>query len=58
MQQAGDREGAIIHSNRPYLRFSGTQEHGSNEVSVPTHFYKVIFDPVRIEAIAFCASHG
>ena len=58
MQQAGDREGAIIHSNRPYLRFSGTQEHGSNEVSVPMHFYKVIFDPVRIEAIAFCASHG
>ena len=26
---------------------------GANQVSVPTHFYKVIFDPVRIEAIAF-----
>ena len=26
---------------------------GANKVSVPSHFYKVIFDPVRIEAIAF-----
>jgi len=26
---------------------------GDNNVSVPTHFYKVIFDPIRIEAIAF-----
>lgn len=26
---------------------------GSNNVSVPTHFYKVVFDPIRVEAIAF-----
>ena len=26
---------------------------GANKVSVPSHFYKVIFDPVRVEAIAF-----
>lgn len=26
---------------------------GSNKVAVPTHCYKVIFDPVRVEAIAF-----
>ena len=25
----------------------------SGNVSVPSHFYKVIFDPVRVEAIAF-----
>ena len=29
------------------------QEIGGNNVSVPTHFYKVIFDPVQVEAIAF-----
>ncbi len=26
---------------------------GSNHVAVPTHCYKVIFDPIRVEAIAF-----
>lgn len=26
---------------------------GANKVAVPTHFYKIIFDPVRVEAIAF-----
>ena len=26
---------------------------GPNAVAVPTHFYKVVFDPVRVEAIAF-----
>ena len=26
---------------------------GTNNVAVPTHFYKVVFDPVRVEAIAF-----
>ncbi len=26
---------------------------GPNRVAVPTHFYKVIFDPVRVEALAF-----
>lgn len=26
---------------------------GNNGVAVPSHFYKIIFDPVRVEAIAF-----
>lgn len=26
---------------------------GPNKVSIPTHFYKVIFDPIKIETIAF-----
>lgn len=26
---------------------------GQNKVTVPTHFYKVVFDPVKVEAIAF-----
>ena len=26
---------------------------GLNRVSVPTHFYKVVFDPVKVQAIAF-----
>ena len=26
---------------------------GPNAVAVPTHFYKVVFDPIRVEAIAF-----
>ncbi len=26
---------------------------GPNRVAVPTHFYKVVFDPVRVEAVAF-----
>ena len=26
---------------------------GPNKVAAPTHFYKVIFDPVRVESIAF-----
>ena len=26
---------------------------GSNQVAVPTHFYKAIFDPTRVEGIAF-----
>jgi endonuclease G len=26
---------------------------GDNKISVPSHFYKVIFDPTRVEAIAF-----
>jgi endonuclease G len=26
---------------------------GPNQVAVPTHFYKVVFDPVKVETIAF-----
>lgn len=26
---------------------------GRNKVTVPTHFYKVVFDPIKVEAIAF-----
>lgn len=30
-----------------------TKTIGSNKVGVPSHVYKIVFDPVRIEAIAF-----
>lgn len=26
---------------------------GKNKVAVPTHFYKIVYDPVQVEAIAF-----
>lgn len=32
---------------------TGSSTIGANQVRVPTHFYKIIFDPVRVEAIAF-----
>lgn len=30
---------------------------GSNKVSVPSHFYKIAFDPVRVEAVAYLLPH-
>lgn len=30
---------------------------GDDQVAVPTHFYKVIFDPITVEAIAFVLPH-
>lgn len=36
------------------IYFTEFHQHiGSNNVAVPTHFYKVLFDPVQVEAIAF-----
>jgi len=37
----------------PIYRGTNIQPIGGNAVNVPTHFYKVIFDPIRVEAIAF-----
>jgi len=37
----------------PIYRGTNIQTIGGNAVNVPTHFYKVIFDPIRVEAIAF-----
>lgn len=36
-----------------YANGSSEKTIGSDKVAVPTHFYKIIFDPVRVEAIAF-----
>ncbi len=34
--------------------YTGSLKHiGGNKVTVPTHFYKVIFDPIKVEVIAF-----
>jgi len=37
----------------PIYATTNVKRVGTNNVSVPTHFYKVIFDPIRVEAIAF-----
>ena len=37
----------------PIYAGNETETIGPDQVSVPSYFYKVIFDPVRIEAIAF-----
>ncbi len=37
----------------PIFASSDDKRIGPNHVAVPTHFYQVIFDPVRVEAIAF-----
>jgi len=37
----------------PIFAPGGDKRIGKNKVSVPTHFYQVVFDPVRVEAIAF-----
>jgi len=37
----------------PIFAPSGDKRIGTNKVAVPTHFYQVVFDPVRVEAIAF-----
>lgn len=36
-----------------YKKSESIKTIGDNKVAVPTHFYKIIFDPVRVEAIAF-----
>ncbi len=30
---------------------------GQNQVAVPTHFYKVIFDPIKVEGLAVLLPH-
>ena len=32
---------------------SAQKKIGKNKVTVPTHFFKVVFDPIKVEAIAF-----
>ncbi len=45
--------GVLYVVTGPIYATDELQEIGANNVNVPTHFYKVLFDPVRVEAIAF-----
>jgi len=42
----------FIYTGPIYTR-SPPDSIGRNKVAVPTHLYKIIYDPVRLEAIAF-----
>ncbi len=64
IRQWVERRGELFIFTGPVFETSVTkaQRIGPNAVAVPTHFYKIIFDPVRIETIAFvipnAAQHG
>ena len=47
------QRGELYVVTGPIYVWNETETIGPDQVSIPTHFYKVIFDPVRIEAIAF-----
>lgn len=52
------REWAIQRGNLyiytgPIYEGSVTKTIGKNKVAVPTHFYKIVYDPTHVEAIAF-----
>jgi len=49
---ATEREELYVVTGPIYIS-SEIENIGDNKVSIPTHFYKVIFDPSSIEAIAF-----
>lgn len=43
----------FIYTGPIFEKESTRKTIGPNQVAVPTHFYKVVFDPIRIETIAF-----
>lgn len=43
----------FIYTGPIFDREQSSKTIGPNQVAVPTHFYKVVFDPIRIETIAF-----
>lgn len=49
---AVSRDEVIIYTGPIYAK-SPPDTIGRNKVAVPTHLYKIIYDPVRVEAIAF-----
>ncbi len=55
IRQWVERRGELFIFTGPIFETSVTkaQRIGPNAVAVPTHFYKIAFDPVRIETIAF-----
>lgn len=50
---AVERGELYVYTGPIYADGSTIKTIGSDHVAVPTHFYKIVFDPVRIEAIAF-----
>ena len=47
------QRGELFIFTGPILARPSPEKIGPNAVAVPTHFYKVVFDPVRVETIAF-----
>jgi endonuclease G len=47
-----DREELYIFTG-PIYEDGGKKTIGKNKVGVPTHLYKIVYDPVKVEAIAF-----
>jgi endonuclease G len=51
-QWAVDREELYIYTG-PIYESQDIQTIGTNKVGVPTHFYKIVYDPLQVEVIAF-----
>lgn len=47
------RRGELFIYTGPIFESTSPPKIGPNQVAVPTHFYKIVFDPVRVETIAF-----
>ncbi len=47
------RRGELFIYTGPIFESGSLAKIGPNRVAVPTHFYKIVFDPVRVETIAF-----
>jgi endonuclease G len=47
------QRGELFIYTGPIFETAKVAKIGPNQVAVPTHFYKVVFDPIRVETIAF-----
>lgn len=47
------KRGELFIYTGPIFQTPQPEVIGPNQVAVPTHFYKIVFDPVRVETIAF-----
>lgn len=47
------KRGELYIYTGPVYKDAPKKTIGANHVAVPTHFYKIVFDPVRVEVIAF-----
>lgn len=52
-----EERGELYVVTGPIIASDDYETIGENEVAVPTHFYKVIFDPIRCDVIAFILPH-
>jgi endonuclease G len=50
--------GEVFVASGPLYEGTLIQTIGANNVNVPTHFYKIIFDPEAQEALAFILPHA